>query len=270
MERFVFDFVLDHPDKTAVRLLTQDIQCVSPTKKQKSNNLCPYPIPTIKEIIKLIDSACVMHDKDRFVSDLFCCMAVSISNLVDLTQYDEREEQYKQIINRYAKNEQQAMSEICGKLFMLLSSVVYDNGAFNDYLGELFMTCFMGNKHMGQFFTPYHVSKLCAKLSIGTPNKSDGKILTINDPCCGSGGMVLAAMDVLKNDFDINYAMDCFVDCSDIDLRCVHMTYLQLSLAGVPAIVKHQDSLTRKLYSVWKTPAFVFQYMRFRKYECFV
>lgn len=77
---------------------------------------------------------------------------------------------------------------------------------------------------------------------------------------------MIAALDVLKNDFDINYAMDCFVECSDVDLRCVHMTYLQLSLAGVPAIVKHQDALTRKLYSVWKTPALVFQYMRFKKY----
>lgn len=269
MGNFVFDFVFDHPELTTVRRLEQEAQCVSPTKPKKTDNLCPYPIPTIKEIIKLIDSACTMHDKDRFISDLFCCMAVSISNLVDLYQKPEREEQYLQIINRYQKKEQEAMVEICGKLFMLLSSVVYDNGAFNDYLGELFMTCFMGNKHMGQFFTPYHVSKLCAKLSIGTPNKAEGKILTINDPCCGSGGMMMAALDVLKNDFDINYAMDCFVDCSDIDLRCVHMAYLQLSLAGVPAIVKHEDSLTKQLYSVWRTPAFVMQYPRFMKYECF-
>ena len=266
MGQFVFDFVFDHPDQTTVRQLTQNIQCISPTKKQKSDNLCPYVVPSIKEIIKLIDSACTMHDKDRFISDLFCCMAVSISNLVDLYQKPEREEQYKQIISHYSKQEQHAISEICGKLFMLLSSVVYDDGVFNDYLGELFMQCFMGNKHMGQFFTPYHVSKLCAKLSIGTPNKADGKILTLNDPCCGSGGMVLAAMDVLKNDFIINYAMDCFVDCSDIDLRCVHMAYLQLSLAGVPAIVKHQNTLTRELWSVWKTPALIFQYPRFKEF----
>ncbi len=269
MERFVFDFVFDHPELTTVRRLEQDAQCESPTKPKKTDNLCPYPIPTIKEIVKLIDSACAMHDKDRFISDLFCCMAVSISNLVDLYQKPEREEQYLQIIKRYNKKEQQAMSEICGKLFMLLSSVVYDNGAFNDYLGEIFMGYCLGNKHMGQFFTPYHVSKLCAKLSIGTPNKTYGKILTINDPCCGSGGMMLAGLDVLKNDFDINYAMDCFVECSDIDLRCVHMAYLQLSLAGVPAIIKHEDSLTKQLYSVWRTPAFVMQYPRFMKYECF-
>lgn len=56
------------------------------------------------------------------------------------------------------------------------------------------------------------------------------------------------------------------MDCADIDLRCVHMTYLQLALAGVPAIVRHQDSLSREIWSVWKTPALVFQYPRFKEY----
>ena len=194
------------------------------------------------------------------------CGALAISNLADLTQYDEREEQYKQIMKNYSEKERKTMAEIFGKIFGLLSSVVYDDGVFSDYLGEIFMNCNMGNKNTGQFFTPYHVSKMCAKIAIGTPNKADGKILTLCEPCCGSGGMVLAAMDVLKNDFGINYAMDCFVDCSDIDLRCVHMAYLQLSLAGVPAIVKHQDALSGKIWSVWKTPALVFQYPRFRKF----
>ena len=52
-----------------------------------------------------------------------------------------------------------------------------------------------------------------------------------------------------------------------IDIRCVHMTYLQLSLAGVPAIVKHTNSLTRETWDIWKTPAFIMQYMRFRQFE---
>ena len=92
-------------------------------------------------------------------------------------------------------------------------------------------------------------------------------VLTLCDPCCGGGGMMIAALDVLKNDYGINYTQKCFIECSDIDIRCVHMTYLQLSLAGVPAIVKHQNSLTRELWSVWKTPAFIFQYPRFYQYE---
>ena len=138
---------------------------------------------------------------------LFYCGALAISNLADLTQYDEREEQYKQIMKNYSEKERKTMAEIFGKIFGLLSSVVYDDGVFSDYLGEIFMNCNMGNKNTGQFFTPYHVSKMCAKIAIGTPNKADGKILTLCEPCCGSGGMVLAAMDVLKNDFGINYAM---------------------------------------------------------------
>ncbi len=261
-----FDVVLKQPEVALVEKI-DELPLQSTNTERHTDNLCPYAVPSIKEIIKLIDDACASQDKERFISDMFRCSAISISNLVDLFQKPEREEQYKQIISHYTKQEQQKMSEISAKLFMLLSSVVYDDGTFSDYLGELFMNCFMGSKHMGQFFTPYHVSKLCAKVAIGTPNKADGKILTLCEPCCGSGGMVIAAMDVLKNDFGINYAMDCFVDCSDIDLRCVHMAYLQLSLVGVPAIVRHQDSLTRKLYSVWRTPALVFQYPRFMKYE---
>ena len=267
MARFVFDFVLDHPDETTVKILFQEeIQSTQNNVERHTDNLCPYAVPNVKDVVKLIDDAAVFHDKDRFLSDLFCCGAISVSNAVDLLQAAEREAHYKQIMSHYSEKERFAMAEIFGKLFGLLTSVVYDDGVFSDYLGEIFMSCNMGNKSAGQFFTPYHVSKLCAKLAIGTPDKADGKILTLNEPCCGSGGMVLAAMDVLKNDFGINYAMDCFVDCSYVDLRCVHMTYLQLSLAGVPAIVKHQDALTRKIWSVWKTPALVFQYMRFYKY----
>lgn len=81
--------------------------------------------------------------------------------------------------------------------------------------------------------------------------------------------MLLASLDTLQNDYGVNYARNCFIDCGDIDARCVHMSYLQLSLAGVPAIIKHQDALTRKLWSVWYTPAYLFQYLRFRKYENF-
>ena len=110
-----------------------------------------------------------------------------------------------------------------------------------------------------------------AKVTLNEPiikEKQDkDEILTINEPCCGSGGMVIAAMDVLQNDYRFNYAHNCFVVCEDIDINCVHMTYLQLSLAGVPAIVKHENSITRETWDIWETPAFIMQYMRFRQFE---
>ncbi len=108
---------------------------------------------------------------------------------------------------------------------------------------------------------------MMAKMTITDEDIKNGEIITVCDPCCGGGGLAMAALDVLKNDYKVNYAMDCFIECADIDIRCVHMTYLQLSLAGVPAIIKHQNTSTQELYSVWKTPAFIFQYPRFCRFQ---
>ena len=160
----------------------------------------------------LIADATMFHDKDKFLSNLFCCGAHDIKSR--RLNAIRRARRTVQTINGALLGERTCCyGDIFGKIFGLLSSVVYNDGVFSDYLGEIFIQCNMSNKSAGQFFTPYHVSKLCAKLAIGTPNKADGKILTLNEPCCGSGGMVLDAMNVLKNDFGINYAMDCFVDC---------------------------------------------------------
>ena len=239
-------------------------------KKEEHKNLCPYKIPTIEEIMKRIKSAVYRVDTHQLISDVFECGAIAISNQVDLLQRDEREERYKQIMEKYQPKERELIAEIFGMIFALLSSVVYDNGRFDDYLGELFMRCNQGNSNAGQYFTPYHVSSGMAKMSIGSEviaKAEQNEILTVNDPCCGGGGLLIAALDVLKNEYNINYAYNCFIEAGDIDIRCVHMTYLQLSLAGVPAIIKHQNALTRELWSVWRTPAYVFQYLRFQKYE---
>ena len=239
-------------------------------KVDELKNVCPYKIPTIEEIMKRIKSAVYRVDTHQLISDVFECGAIAISNQVDLLQQEEREERYKKIMEKYQPKERELIAEIFGMIFALLSSVVYDNGRFDDYLGELFMRCNQGNSNAGQYFTPYHVSSCMAKMSIGSEviaKAERNEVLTVNDPCCGGGGLLIATLDVLKNEYNINYAYNCFIEAGDIDIRCVHMTYLQLSLAGVPAIIKHQNALTRELWSVWRTPAYVFQYPRFQKYE---
>lgn len=259
----IFDFSNKTPN------MHYEEQPQSKSSKNGELNLCPYTIPQLKDIVKEIENSSASIDKDRFVSDLFECGAIAISNQVDLCRRDKREERYLQIIKRYKPTEQKELAAIFGKLFALLSSVVYDDGKFNDYLGELFMKCNLGSKHAGQFFTPYHISRLMALTTLDKDTVfstiASKNLITISDPCCGGGGLLVAALEVLKN-YDVNYARDCLIDCSDIDLRCVHMTYLQLSLAGVPAIVKHQDALTRKIWGIWLTPAFMFQYLRFQRY----
>ena len=260
---FFFDFTFDKSTPQALMQISRPERKERPTK---TDNLCPYRIPTIDEIVKDIESASYRTDKQKFVSDLFECGAIAVSNMVDLSQRKKREERYLQIIRNYKPSERSMLTKIFAKIYALLASVVYDNGKFNDNLGELFMRCDLGNKNTGQFFTPYHISEFMARAtleeSLIKEKAEKDDILTISDPCCGGGGLLIAALDVLKS-LGVNYARNCFIDCGDIDIRCIHMTYLQLSLAGVPAIVKHQNALTREFWGVWYTPAYLFQYPRF-------
>lgn len=234
---------------------------------------CPYEIPKLRDIIKLFDNGLYRTDRSRFLGDFFELMAIFISNQVDRrpSVWAAREARFEDIKKAYDKREFELFQKMFAEVYKLCSSVVYENGAFADYLGEFYMQSNTSNAKLGQFFTPYHVSKLCAKATITKEDvlrkAADGGILTINDPCCGSGGMLLAALDVIGNDYGINYADKVFISCGDIDRRCVHMCYIQLSLAGVPAIIKQQNALSRELYDVWKTPAYIFQYMKFRKFE---
>lgn len=266
---FLFDFTFDSPKVSLIDEVSEP--AVMPVPKHiDENNRCPYPVPSLDEINKLIGGNTYRVNKSQLISDVFECGAIALSNAVDLSQSKSREERYLQLIRGYKKFEQDLIATVFSRIYALLSSVVYSDGRFDDYLGKLFMQNNQGNSNAGQFFTPYHVSKLCSKMTLTEnsvrPLIAEDKIITLNDPCCGSGGMVLASMDVLQNDFGVNYARNCFVDCGDIDARCVHMTYLQLSLAGVPAVIKHQDALSRKLWGVWYTPAYLFQYPRFQKY----
>ena len=54
-----------------------------------------------------------------------------------------------------------------------------------------------------------------------------------------------------------NYQKQLLVTAVDIDIRSVYMTYIQLSLLGIPAIVCHGDSLAVKTYSTWYTAMYI-------------
>ena len=260
----IFDIVLDNE-----KVPTPSVQNVVIPEKKSDKVLCPFPIPTTDDIIKAISRLNCKHNAERVFTDTIECGAIAISNAVDLTQYDQREARYKEIISQYDPKEQQEIIGLYAKIHSLLSSVVYDNGHFNDYLGEIFSRLNLCNGKMGQVFTPYHISEFMAKACIGSEviqRAANDEIISICDPCCGAGVMTLAAIDIIKNDYGVNYTRNCFFECSDIDIRCVHMAYLQLALAGAAAIVIHKNSITNEIWSIWKTPALIFQYSRFYKF----
>lgn len=221
-------------------------------------------IPTINEIIKLIDKCVYKVGIHEFLADIFEVSAIAISNR--FCPNDEREKNYKLIINKYDKATRLIITEIFAKIYTLLSTQIYYG--FNDYLGELYMRSSTSSSKAGQFFTPYNLSKMCAKVAISEDRVKEhiakDEILTMHEPTCGAGGMIVAAADVLYNDFHFNYSRNLLVECGDIDKRCVHMTYLQLALTGIPAVVYHRDGLSLETWDRWETPAYIMQWLRFR------
>ena len=116
----------------------------------------------------------------------------------------------------------------------------------DDILGDVYMKADMGSKAAGQFFTPFHLSELSARVGlIGMIDEyKAGKLdrITISEPACGGGAMILAAAKVLYES-GINYQTAMEVVAQDIDWKGVYMCYVQLSLLGISAICVQGSTL---------------------------
>ena len=64
-------------------------------------------------------------------------------------------------------------------------------------------------------------------------------------------------MNAMK-ELNLNPCKQALIYATDIDLRCVCMCYIQLSLYGVPAVVMQKDALTNKVYNApFFTPVYI-------------
>ena len=209
-----------------------------------------------KELVKIFERlAAGRHSRWQVFAD-FCEMAaISFSNAVDLTQREAREAEYMKIVKKYDRNEVELFPQALGQVVLALEK------NFGDVLGRTFHDLELHNKWAGQFFTPYDVSRMMAKMTIGDGADLRARIaqrgfVTAQEPAVGSGAMVIALAEGMR-DAGINYQEHLHVSAVDVDLKCVHMAYVQFSLLHIPAIITHGDSLALKEYSHWHTPAHI-------------
>lgn len=114
----------------------------------------------------------------------------------------------------------------------------------------------LGNARTGQFFTPYHVSQMMTEITFVDSKDIDKQdIITLSEPCCGSGGMIIAYAETMKK-HNINFQERLFVEAIDIDEMCFQMAYLQLSLYGIPARVLLGDTIAYKFSKMLYTPMY--------------
>lgn len=125
-----------------------------------------------------------------------------------------------------------------------------------DFVGPVFSEI-AADDWMGQFFTPHEVSLLIAKMTFGSTRESvlDGKpYVTISEPACGVGGMILAACVALR-DAGVDPARETHWHAVDVDARAYHACYLQLAFADVSAVVVHGNTLSLQTWGSMPTPA---------------
>lgn len=76
--------------------------------------------------------------------------------------------------------------------------------------------------------------------------------------------MILSFAKVL-NKHNINYQKYLLAEATDISDTCAYMTYIQLSLYGIPAIVTCGNTLTQEMRFKMETPFYFLNYFKFRK-----
>lgn len=166
-------------------------------------------------------------------NDFITLSAVTIANSVSFRQ--EREDIGHSIMKKYGEQGMAGMKELFARTVDAL-----EGNPCQDYLGTMYMEFGFGNQHLGQFFTPYHLAEAMATLSL--PDE-DRPYLTVGDPCCGSGVMLIAAFHrTLQQKRNPHTQMFCVGQ--DISFVIAMMCYIQISLLGIAGYVVVGNSLT--------------------------
>lgn len=182
--------------------------------------------------------------------------------LIGKTEYAE---EFDKIIGKYSKEEQSQILNI----LLSLAQLYEKQETTVDILGMIYNELQIYNKNTGQFFTPTHISDLMAEID-GLDEKEikENGYIALHEPCVGAGGMVLSFAKMMKNK-GYDPKQNLFVVAWDIDILCTYMSYVQLSMYDIPAIVVNGDTLTLKENMVLYTPQYYKGFWNFKGRKIF-
>lgn len=210
---------------------------------------------TVQEFVKAAERAAYNQPMYRVFSDFCELSVISLLNRLELNQekHDKRETRYTAILDAYRPEERKQFPE----MFALTVLALEDR--YQDFLGSVFHELNLHAHFKGQFFTPYHLCRATASVNLN-PDwvKSvveENGVLRMLEPASGAGAMIIATAECLKEQgFDFQNCL--YVHAVDVDVRACHMTYIQLSLLGVPALITHGNSLSLEAWDQFYTPAY--------------
>jgi N-6 DNA Methylase len=159
------------------------------------------------------------------------------------------------LIKRYKPEELATFPKMLGEVVLALEDEP------SDVLGRTFHDLELHNKWSGQFFSPYPLCRMMAKMTLGDEEDVRARIaergfVTAQEPACGSGAMVIALAHEMR-ELGINYQQHLHVTAIDVDPKCVHMAYVQFALLHIPAVIVHGNTLSLEECGRWYTPAHI-------------
>lgn len=202
----------------------------------------------IKEYVNTIEKMCGKYSAWQIWNDFISVSAIALVNACDLVRASEREERYLQIVGKYDKKELKVFCKLLAKLVVDLEKC-----ADQDILGEVYHALSINSKINAQYFTPYNISEMMARMIIKPKDFKDEPQI-INEPTCGSGANLIALANVMKEK-GINYQRNVYFVAQDIDPLVAKMCYIQMSLLGMAGIVIVGDTLSSPMKGdYWLTP----------------
>lgn len=167
-----------------------------------------------------------------------------------------REEEYLIVAKRYDRDELNRFSMALGGLVTEM-----EEHPFTDILGVYYteINSTATAKARGEYYTPPGISKVMAQMLFCSGGEGTGSgveqaiergmPITVQDPACGSGGMILSLAEL----FAPRKAVDLLrMTLIDISPTACDMAYINTTLWGIPAKILQGNALTMKFEKGWK------------------
>ena len=153
--------------------------------------------PLVSKFVKVLNGIDQSKRRMEVFADFcelaYCALAKAASPFTE--QQDGLETQYVEVVGRYRnKDDVRKMPE----LLVLVLEAIHVGGM--DFLGAVAGELGELDARLGQFFTPYEISRLMAEISLTDVAKTIEAtgFVTVSEPTVGAGGMVIAVADVIE------------------------------------------------------------------------
>ncbi|HII3840003.1 TPA: N-6 DNA methylase [Pasteurella multocida] len=206
-----------------------------------------------KKFISLFKSIAPHYRRSEVFYDFITIFALEFYLILYGSKADDSlKQRYQTAVGHYTEDEAQDMSRLFNLIVEALEHKTYD------FLGSIFMELNLGEQYKAQYFTPSHIAHFMAVITLSDCHnliKRRG-FLTLQEPTCGSGVMIIEAYNYLRKE-NINPQQQMWVQARDLDLTAALMCYIQMTLLHIPGEVIIGNTLTNEVNYHLYTPAHI-------------